>query len=152
MGFPYEYTFVILLIIYISMSYTSAPIIDLLIQIKNAYMARKYHLWNIVASKFKTKVCELLKKSKFIKQYDIVTEGNKKTLVIDLIDSTNMNEVVPEIKIYSKPSRKYYLGREDIKWVAGWRGIGLISTDKGLMFTHEAKALKVWWELIAEIY
>ncbi len=134
------------------MSYTSAPIIDLLIQIKNAYMARKYHLWNIVASNFKTKVCELLQKAKFIKHFEVVSEGNKKTLEIDLIDSTNMNEVVPEIKIYSKPSRRYYVWFEDIKWVAWGRWIGLISTDKWLMFTHEAKAQKIGWELIAEIF
>lgn len=134
------------------MSYTSAPIIDLLIQVKNAYMARNTKIDNIVASNFKLKVCELLKKAKFIKDFNVTTDGNKKTLHIELMQSSNMNEIVPNIKLFSKPSRKMYVWFEDIKGVAGGKGIGLISTDKGLMFTHEAKALKIGGELIAEIY
>lgn len=134
------------------MSYTGAPIIDLLVQIKNAYMARKSHLDNIIPSNFKLKVCLLLKKAKFISDFNVTTDGNKKTLHISLIESSDMNEIVPTIKLFSKPSRKHYVGYEEIKWVAWGRGIGLISTDKGLMFTHEAKSQKLWWELIAEIY
>ncbi len=134
------------------MSYTWAPIIDLLIQIKNAYMARKSHIGNITSSNFKLKVCELLKRAKFIADFSVVSDGNKKTLEIELLQSSLMNEVVPQIKLFSKPSRRLYTGYEDIKGVAGGRGIWLISTDKWLMFTHEAKAQKLWWELIAEIY
>lgn len=134
------------------MSYTWAPIIDLLIQIKNAYMARKSHIGNITSSNFKLKVCELLKKAKFIADFSVVVDGNKKTLEIQLLQSSLMNEVVPQIKLFSKPSRRLYTWYEDIKGVAGGRGVWLISTDKWLMFTHEAKAQKLWWELIAEIY
>lgn len=134
------------------MSYTNAPIIDLLIQVKNAYMARKTSLEGIMYSTFKEKVCSLLKKTKFIKEYEVITDGNKKSLHIQLIESSQMNEVVPMIKIFSKPSRKYYVSHSEIKGVAWGKGIGLISTDKGLMFTHEAKAKKLGGELIAEIY
>lgn len=134
------------------MSYTNAPIIDLLIQIKNAYMARKRHLVWITASNFKVKVLELLKKARFISNFAVVTDGNKKSIEVDLLDSSVMNEVVPMIKLFSKPSRRHYVGYEEIKWVAGGKGIGLISTDKGLMFAHEAKAKKLGGELIAEIY
>lgn len=134
------------------MSYTNAPIIDLLIQIKNAYLARKLRIEGVVASDFKVKVLELLKKAKFIADFRVITEGNKKSIEVDLLDSSNMNEVVPQVKLFSKPSRRYYVGYEEIKWVAWGKGIGLISTDKGLMFAHEAKAKKLWWELIAELY
>ncbi|MFA7284380.1 MAG: 30S ribosomal protein S8 [Candidatus Absconditabacterales bacterium] len=134
------------------MSYTNAPVIDLLIQIKNAYLARKPHLEGITASAFKLKVLELLKKAKFVADFKVTAEGNKKSIEIDLLDSSNMNEVVPQIKLFSKPSRRYYVGYEEIKGVAGGKGIGLISTDKGLMFTHEAKLKKLGGELIAEIY
>jgi ribosomal protein S8 len=56
------------------MSYTGAPVIDLLIQIKNAYLARKLHIDNIMPSKFKTNVCVLLKKAKFIKDFEITED------------------------------------------------------------------------------
>lgn len=137
---------------HIIMSYTSAPVIDLLIQIKNSYLARKSLISGIIPSKFKLEVCKLLQQAKFIKDFEVTTEGNKKTLHINLINSTNMSELVPNIKLFSKPSRKYYIGYEDIKGVAGGKGVGIISTNKGLMFAHEAKVQKLGGELIAEIY
>jgi ribosomal protein S8 len=36
--------------------------------------------------------------------------------------------------------------------VAGWKWIWIISTNQWLMASHEAKAKKLGWELIAEIY
>lgn len=145
----------LLFIIYNSlfvMSYTSAPVIDLLIQIKNAYMVRKTRIDNVMYSTFKATVCQLLQRAKFIHSFEIIQDGNKKSLQIELLQTTNMNEAVPNIKLFSKPSRRYYVGYEEIQWVAWGKWIGIISTDKGLMFTHEAKAQKLWWELIAEMF
>jgi small subunit ribosomal protein S8 len=86
-------------------------------------MARKSHIGNITSSNFKLKVCELLKRAKFIADFSVVSDGNKKTLEIELLQSSLMNEVVPQIKLFSKPSRRLYTGYEDIKGVAGGRGI-----------------------------
>jgi len=63
-----------------------------------------------------------------------------------------MVEDVPVVKMYSKPSRRWYIGRQDIRPVAGGRGIGILSTSQGLMASHEAKKKKIGGELIAEIY
>jgi ribosomal protein S8 len=54
--------------------------------------------------------------------------------------------------LFSKPSRRWYIGYKDIKPVAWGKGIGIISTNKWLLPTHVARQLKVWGELIAEIY
>lgn len=134
------------------MSFTTAPVIDLLIRIKNAYMVRKAKVEGVTYSKFKIKVLELLKKAKFISDWKIEEVWSKKSITIELFDQWDYNELTPVIKVYSKPSRKYYLWYKEIKWVAWGRGIWLISTSKWLMFTHEAKEQKIWWELIAEIY
>ncbi len=134
------------------MSFTAAPVIDLLIRIKNAYMVRKISVEGVIYSNFKIKLLELLKRSKFIADWQIEKVWSNKFINIELFYEWDYNELVPVIKIYSKPSRKYYIWYKDIKWVAGWRGVWLISTSKWLMFTHEAREQKVWWELIAEIY
>lgn len=63
-----------------------------------------------------------------------------------------MNEDVPVINFYSKPSRRRYIGRKEIKPVAGGRGIGILSTNQGLMASHEAAKKQLGGELIAEIY
>jgi ribosomal protein S8 len=66
------------------MSFVNAPIHDLLIRIKNAYMARRHTVENVVHSKFKAQVLDLLQRFKFIKSYEVKEENNKKTISIVL--------------------------------------------------------------------
>lgn len=134
------------------MSYVNAPVHDLLIRIKNAYMARKTNLEWITFSNFKTNVLDLLKKYKFIKDFEVIEKNNKKSIKISLKTVENPVNDIPEIKFYSKPSRPWYVSYKNLRVVAGWRGIGIISTNQWLMASHEAKQKKLWWELIAEIY
>lgn len=134
------------------MTYVNAPIHDMLIRIKNAAMARKHSIDGVVYSKFKVKVLDLLKQYKFVKTYTVEEDGAKKFLKIDLYPVENPIDDIPEIKFYSKPSRPWYVSYRDLHAVAGGKGIGIISTSKGLMATHVAKQQKLWGELIAEIY
>jgi small subunit ribosomal protein S8 len=63
-----------------------------------------------------------------------------------------MNEDVPVVTLYSKPSKRRYVGWKEIRPVAWGKGIGIMSTSKWLMASHEARKNQVWGELIAEIY
>lgn len=134
------------------MTYVNAPIHDLLIRIKNAYMARKTSVEWVVFSNFKVKILELLQQYKFVKNFEIIEDGKKKFIKISLKKVVNPVEDVPNIKFFSKPSRPWYVSYKDITLVAGGKGIGIISTNQGLMPTHVAKEKKLWGELIAEIY
>ena len=134
------------------MSYVNAPIHDLLIRIKNAYMARKTTISDITFSKFKTNVLDLLKRYNFIKDFEIIENEKKKSIKITLNPVLNPINDIPEIKFFSKPSRPWYVSYKNIHVVAGGKGIGIISTNQWLMASHEAKAKKLVWELIAEIY
>ncbi len=134
------------------MSYVNAPIHDLLIRIKNAYMARKILVEWVSFSNFRQEVLELLKKYDFIKDIEIVEENGKKMINIHLKPVKDSINDIPNIKFYSKPSRAWYVRSKDINTVAGWKGIGIISTSQGLMASHVAKQKNIWGELIAEIY
>lgn len=139
--------------ILLAMSYVNAPIHDLLIRIKNAYMARKIVVEWVVFSNFKHQVLELLKQYGFVKDCEIVDAGNgKKTLTIHLKSVKDPINDIPKVKFYSKPSRAWYVRYKDIKSVAGGKGIWIISTNQWLMAAHTAKQKKLWGELIAEIY
>jgi small subunit ribosomal protein S8 len=100
------------------MSYVNAPIHDLLIRIKNSYMARRKSLDGIVYSQFKENVLTLLKKYKFIESFNVVSVDNKKFIQISLYFSGSMREDIPVIKFYSTPSRKRYVASKDLKLVA----------------------------------
>jgi len=134
------------------MSYVNAPIHDLLIRIKNAYMARKLSVDGVIFSNFKQQVLELLKQYGFIKSFEIVEDGGKKSLSIALNTVKDAVNDIPNVKFFSKPSRAWYVRCKDIHSVAGGKGIGILSTSQGLMASHEAKQKKLGGELIAEIY
>lgn len=135
------------------MSFVNSPIHDLLIRIKNAYMARLINVDWVPFSNFKVQVLTLLKKYKFILDYKVVSiTENKKSIDITLNEVVNPVNDIPVIKFYSKPSRRWYKSASELKPVAWGRGIWIISTSQWLMAAHEAKSKNIWGELIAEIY
>ena len=88
----------------------------------------------------------------FVKSYTIIVLWPKKFITIKLYPVVNPVQDIPVLRLYSKPSRRWYVSYKDIKIVAGWQWIWLLSTNQWLMAAHVAKAKKIWWELIAEIY
>lgn len=134
------------------MSFVNAWEHDLLIRIKNAYMARKTEVTWVISSKAKVALCELLKKYWFIEEYEVSNKDNKSFLTISLKEVKEAFQDIPVIKFYSKPSRRWYIGYKDIKPVAAWRWIAIIHTSKGLIDWVSARNQKVGWELLAEIY
>jgi len=100
------------------MSYVNAPIHDLLIRIKNAYMARRTDLSDITFSKFKCNILDLLKRYNFIKNFEIIEKNNKKSIKVYLKTVENPINDIHEIKFFSKPSRPWYVSYKDIKTVA----------------------------------
>ena len=134
------------------MTYVNAPVHDLLIRIKNAYMARRTTVDGVVYSKFKANILELLKQYGFVKDFSIQGTDAKKVISIELKKVVNPVNDIPSVKFFSKPSRPWYVGYKDLQTVAGGKGLGIISTNQGLLPVHVAKQKKLGGELIAEIY
>jgi len=133
-------------------SFVNAPLHDMLIRIKNAYMGRKTTIENIQYSKLKENVLKILKQYNFVKEYEVIKDWNKSFIKLTLKEVTNPIQDVPVIKFYSKPSRRVYVSYKDLHKVAGGLGIGVISTNKGVITTKDAKINKVGGELMFEIY
>jgi len=117
-------------------------------------MARKTKIEDIPFSVFKVSILDLLKQYGFIKEFVVVEQPGsvKKTLHVVLKKVVNPIDDIPHVKFFSKPSRPWYVSYKDLKLVAWGKGIGIISTNQGLMATHVAHTKKIGWELIAEIY
>ena len=109
------------------MSYVNAPVHDLLIRIKNAYMARRTTVDGVVYSKFKANILDLLKQYGFVKDFSIQGTDSKKEISIELKKVVNPVNDIPSVKFYSRPSRPWYVGYKDLKSVAGGKGLGIIS-------------------------
>lgn len=115
-------------------------------------MARRTTVDGVVYSKFKVNILNLLKQYGFVKDFLIQGTESKKLLSIELKKVVNPINDIPSVKFYSKPSRPWYVGYKDLKTVAGGKGLGIISTNQGLLPVHVAKQKKLGGELIAEIY
>lgn len=133
-------------------NFVNAPLHDMLIKIKNSYMARKTNVGNVQYSKFKQNVLNILKEKWFVKDYGIIEDWNKKFLSIQIKEVTNPIQDVPVVKFHSKPSKKVYVSYKELHKVAWGLWIWVISTNKGVLTTEQAKNDKVWWELMFEIY
>jgi small subunit ribosomal protein S8 len=120
-------------------------IIDLVIRIKNGYMAKKPVILS-PHSKYKEAVLEKLKKLNFIEGYKV--EGDiKKNITINL----KYEEGVPaitDIKVFSKPGMRLYVSYKNLKPVLSGFGYSVLSTSKGIMTDREAKKAKLGGELL----
>ena len=122
------------------------PIADLLITIKNGYMAKKKE---VVApySKFKLAIAKVLEKEKFIGK----VEQEDRLINIELLYE-NGKPKVTSIKKISKLGLRVYSKSKRLKSTRGGRGMTLISTPQGVMSAKEAKSKRLGGEVIAEIF
>lgn len=127
------------------------PIGDLLTRIRNAYMARIVKI-QIPFSSIKADILKILKKNKYIADFEIVeTEGAKKALSVKL-NNVKVTKYVPTLTRISKPGQRIYIGSKDIKKSRNGEGIYIISTPKWVVTWYEARSLNVGWELLCEIF
>jgi len=122
-------------------------IADLLTRIRNAARAR-HEMVKVPHSKVKEQILTLLKNRNFIRSYELITNGEKKTINISLFeDKTNINLVR-----ISKPGQRIYVSSEEIKKVNGGMGLSIISTSKGIVSGEEAKKMNLGGEVICEVF
>lgn len=126
------------------------PIGDLLTRIRNAYMARIAEI-KLPYSKIKSDILKILKKNKYIVDFEMVEEDNKKNLVVTLND-IKITKYLPNFKRISKPGQRIYVGSQDIKKSKNGKGIYVVSTPKWVITGYEARSLNVGGELLCEVF
>ena len=120
-------------------------IIDLIIRIKNGYMAKKETIES-PHSKYKETILKKLMSLKFIKNYTVKGEI-KKNIIINLSYEEG-NPAITDVKIYSKPGMRLYISYKNLKPVLSGFGYSILSTSKGIMTDREAKKAKLGGELL----
>ena len=130
----------------------SDPIADMLTRIRNANTA-KHDTVDVPASKMKTAIAEILYNEGYIAKYDIVEDGNFKTIHITLKYGADKNEkVISGLERISKPGLRFYVNSEEIPKVLGGLGVAIISTNKGVITDKEARKLGVGGEVLCFVW
>ena len=131
---------------------TNDPIADMLTRIRNANTA-KHDTVDVPASKMKIAIANILVDEGYIAKYDLVEDGNFKTIRITLKHGKDKNEkIISGLKRISKPGLRVYANKEELPKVLGGLGVAIISTNKGVITDKEARAQGVGGEVLAFVW
>lgn len=126
------------------------PIADMLTRVKNALMARQNAV-EMPYSKAKAAVAEVLKSEGYVLGVEKSGEGYKALLRITLKYQGN-KPVIDGLKRVSKPSRRIYVGHDEIPKVMSGLGVNILSTPRGIMSERQARQQKVGGEILCAVW
>ena len=130
----------------------SDPIADMLTRIRNANTA-KHDTVDVPASKMKLSIAQILVDEGYITKYDLVDDGEFKTIRITLKYGRDKNQkIISGLKRISKPGLRVFASKDDLPKVLNGLGIAIISTNKGVMTDKEARRQNVGGEVLAYIW
>jgi small subunit ribosomal protein S8 len=129
----------------------SDPIGDMLTRIRNAQMRRKNTV-TTPASTLRGRVLDVLQSEGFIRGYsEVKFENGASEYEIELKYSEN-DPVIRTIERVSRPGRRVYASVKTIPQVANGLGVSILSTPKGVMADHEARAANVGGEVLCRVF
>ena len=125
----------------------SDPIADLLTRIRNALRARHKTL-NLPASRAREGVCRVLKEEGYIEDFKRIEDDKQGILRVYLKYGPLGEDVVTEIKRWSKPGRRVYGGADKLPRPLNGLGISIISTSKGVLSDRQCREQKIGGEIL----
>jgi len=124
---------------------------DALTRIRNAGM-RRLPVTTLVHSKSVEAVANILAEKGYIESCNVIEEGVKKTIKVVLKYNENEKSVINEMKRVSKPGRRVYKGKEDIKRFKNGYGTIIVSTSHGVLPNDKAYELGIGGEVMCTVW
>lgn len=133
------------------MANVADPISDFLTRIRNAQMT---DFANVVipGSNMKLEMAKILERSGYVGEVQWRDEGPQGQIDITLKYDEEDKPMITSLKRVSKPSRRVYVGVDEIPSVLNGLGIAVLSTSRGVMTDKEARAANVGGEWVCSIY
>ena len=126
-------------------------IADMLTRIRNALIA-KHDSVEIPASTMKKAIAQILVDEGYVKSFEVIADGEKKTIRIQLKYGANKQRVIVGIKRISRPGLRVYARKDEMPKVLGGLGIAIISTSKGIISDKQARKAGLGGEVIAYVW
>ncbi len=126
-------------------------IADMLTRIRNALIA-KHDSVEIPASTMKKAIAQILVDEGYVKSFEIIADGEKKKIRIQLKYGANKQRVIVGIKRISRPGLRVYARKDEMPKVLGGLGIAIVSTSRGVMTDREARKQGVGGEVLAYVW
>lgn len=127
------------------------PIADLLTRMRNALIA-KHDRVDIPSSRVKVAIVRILKEEGYVKNFKVLKDNKQGVLRIFLKYTEENKPVIKGLKRVSKPSRRVYVGRDEIPKTLSGLGVGIVSTSRGIMSDREARRQNVGGEMMCSVW
>ncbi len=128
----------------------SDPIADMLTRVRNAIKAGKKYV-TMPSTNLKVSVTDVLKKYGFIEDFQVIKDGNKKTLKI-VLRYVNGVSAITGLEQVSTPGLRIYKGAKELPKVKNGLGIAIISTSNGVVSDIEARNKNIGGEILCKIW
>ena len=127
------------------------PIADMLTRVRNAGKAR-FNSVDIPGSRVKTELAKVMKAEGYIRNYKFIKDGKQGILRVYLKYGEDQAHIILEMKRVSKPSRRVYVGANEVKPHFNGLGIAILSTSKGVLTDKQARKEHVGGEILCTVF
>lgn len=126
-------------------------IADSLTRIRNAAM-RRLDSTTLIHSKVVEAVVAILADKGYIESFNVVEDGVKKSINVVLKYDEKGRTVINEVKRVSKPGRRIYKGKDELKRFKNGYGTIIVSSSKGVLPNDKAFELGVGGEVLCTVW
>lgn len=126
-------------------------IADSLTRIRNAGM-RRLDVATLMHSNAVEAIVKILAEKGYIESFNVVEDGVKKSINVVLKYDERGYTVINELKRISKPGRRIYRGRDEIKRFKNGYGTIIVSTSKGVIPNDKAFELGIGGEVLCTVW
>ena len=130
------------------------PIADFLTRVRNAIHAA-HETVEIPDSKLKAELARILAEQGYIDSWSIVPtpEGDAGQLIeIRLKYTEDRRSAISGLRRVSRPGSRTYVDAKHIPKVLGGMGTAIVSTSRGVMTGHDARAAGIGGEVLAQVW
>ena len=127
------------------------PVADYLTRIRNALRSGHEDV-EIPASRLKLEMSRILKEQGYIVDFASAPARVGEVIRIQLKYTKDQQPVISGLERVSRPGRRRYVDHEAVPRVYGGTGTAIVSTSRGVMTGHEAKARGVGGEVVAYVW
>lgn len=127
------------------------PIADMLTRIRNGGQARLSRV-SMPDSRLKRDIARVLHEQGFIRGFSSDEDPKKPTLTIEVRYNDASEPMIEDIQRVSRPSRRVYVGWQEIPKVRNGLGIAILSTPRGILADQQAREARVGGEILATVW
>ena len=124
---------------------------DSLTRIRNAGM-RRLESTKLLHSKVVEALVQIFENKGYIESFTVSEEDKKKFITVILRYDEQGRSVINELKRVSKPGRRVYKGKDEIKRFKNGYGTIVVSTSKGVLPNDEAYKMGVGGEILCTVW